>query len=612
MKKIIYLFMVIITFMLFSFPVKAEDSVLEDILLKEISGDAVAGTFTIENNTINPAITFKSEGDYVIYQLFLKYDSTLYNIKKITDNNKSKNIKTSYSTVDNKVFLMIKYDKAVEGDFELNNINIKVKLQDKNVNPKTGQQIFLLVLFVALIGGCSFLLVKKKKSAVLILLFVPFVVNALEKDSFELELNTENIKIGYTVKFHKGTGVSGSIDDIECIYGETCSLPQNTMQKEGSVFKGWSLEKDGDVKFSDEEDVMNLTSNGKVTLYPVWRRLYTIHFYGNGSTSGSMGDLVCIEGEECILTSNQFSKSNYSFAGWASSSSGDVVYNDQQNITYALEDLDLYAQWTFSYMDFDYSGSVQQFNIPQDGRYKLEVWGAQGGNVSGKTSGKGGYSKGTLTASKNTILYVVVGGRGTYGSTGGYNGGGGSGSSNAAVGGGGTDIRIGSNSLYARVIVAGGGGGAGQDSCATGGAGGGTSGIGGNNQDSCGTQAYGGTQSSGGSGGYYSSTYGQTGSFGNGATGLNGSYDGGGGGGGWYGGGSGASAGWSNGGGGGSGYVYTSSTKSNYPSGCLLNSSHYLTDASTHAGNTSFVSPSGSTETGHTGNGYAKITYLGS
>ena len=64
------------------------------------------------------------------------------------------------------------------------------------------------------------------------------------------------------------------------------------------------------------------------------------------------------------------------------------------------------------------------------------------------------------------------------------------------------------------------------------------------------------------------------------------------------------------GGGGGSGYVYTESTASNYPSGCKLNSSFYLTNAQTIAGNTSFTSPTGSNETGHSGNGYARITAL--
>ena len=86
-------------------------------------------------------------------------------------------------------------------------------------------------------------------------------------------------------------------------------------------------------------------------------------------------------------------------------------------------------------------------------------------------------------------------------------------------------------------------------------------------------------------------------------------YESGGGGGGWYGGGAPGSNDHGGSGGGGSGYVYTSSTASNYPSGCLLNSSYYLTNAQTIAGNQSFPSPtSSSNETGHSGNGYARIT----
>lgn len=82
-------------------------------------------------------------------------------------------------------------------------------------------------------------------------------------------------------------------------------------------------------------------------------------------------------------------------------------------------------------------------------------------------------------------------------------------------------------------------------------------------------------------------------------------------GGGWYGGYAGGNGGSGNhmGASGGSGYVYTSSTASNYPSGCLLNSSYYLTNAETKAGSTSFPSPtSNGNETGHSGNGYARIT----
>lgn len=137
--------------------------------------------------------------------------------------------------------------------------------------------------------------------------------------------------------------------------------------------------------------------------------------------------------------------------------------------------------------------------------------------------------------------------------------------------------------------------------------GGGTSG--GTATENFGSGGGGGTQTAGGAGGNSNA-----GTFGQGGTGL--SYSNGyagAGGGGWYGGGGSypdTSGDDDRGGGGGSGYIYTSSTASNYPSGCLLNSSYYLTNAQTIAGNAAFTSPTGTSETGHTGNGYIRITVI--
>lgn len=252
-------------------------------------------------------------------------------------------------------------------------------------------------------------------------------------------------------------------------------------------------------------------------------------------------------------------------------------------------------------LNFDYTGTVQTVTLPK-GTYKLECWGAQGGYSSSNSGievgmgGKGGYSAGTITLNQKTLIYIYTGGVGSISGNGKADGGfpnGGSSwasstSEGAGGGGGSSDIRIGTDSLYARVIVAGGGGGGGEDN-ETGGYGGGETG---------------GTSGSGTPG----SQTAPSGYFG---IGGHTSYDGGGGGGGWYGGqgtypdGSGDDDG---GGGGGSGYVYTSSSASNYPQGCLLNSSYYLSDASNLSGNESFKSPSGTTETGHSDNGYCRIT----
>lgn len=273
------------------------------------------------------------------------------------------------------------------------------------------------------------------------------------------------------------------------------------------------------------------------------------------------------------------------------------------------------ANYNGSVMNFDYTGSVQSKTL-KPGTYTIECWGGQGGTYSSYIGGYGGYSKGTITLTEATTVYISVGGAGSSSSTAaGFNGGG-TGISSGRGGGGATDVRIGQNSLYSRVIVAGGGGGAGVTSANANpcGCGGGEYGGDGYYNDTTGSYTIGqnrcGGSASQTAGGKTWSTSTQA-TFGQGGNASG--YSCGGGGGGWYGGGgaydndSDSDGRW---GGGGSGYVYTSSTAKNYPNGCLLNSTHYLTNAQTIAGNTSFTSPTGSAETGHTGSGFCRITNL--
>lgn len=271
----------------------------------------------------------------------------------------------------------------------------------------------------------------------------------------------------------------------------------------------------------------------------------------------------------------------------------------------------VYGESEKNILEFNYTGSAHAVTL-NPGKYVLECWGAQGGGLQNNSSldtaagGMGGYSVGTLTLTSRTTIYVYVGGMGkSTGSglaEGGFNGGGaayGSSTGEPGNGGGGaTDVRIGRDSLYARVIVAGGGGGAGEDSGDRPGVGGGVTG---GTSSGHSTPA---TQTSTGTGGVF-------------GRGANTAYDGGAGGGGWYGGGTNGGSQTiptsndgndTSGGCGGSGYVYTGPTASNYPSGCLLNSSYYLTDAQTIGGDQSFKSPTGTSETGHADNGYCRIT----
>jgi hypothetical protein len=267
---------------------------------------------------------------------------------------------------------------------------------------------------------------------------------------------------------------------------------------------------------------------------------------------------------------------------------------------------------TIPVANFDYTGNVQSYTVPLTGIYKLEVWGAQGGEGAEKLScAKGGYSYGTVLLTKDNILYVCVGAQGgnpTYssdysygvsgigfGGAGGYNGGG-KGSngltsySGSGGGGGATHIAtitgllssLSSNKSSVLIVAGGGGGG----SYGEGGSGGGINGL----SSAYGTYtSLGGGQTSGyqfgqGQDGYPKTAYGSCGAEGNGGAG-----------GGWYGGfacqtGNGENT--NVGGGGGSGYIGPRVT------------------GATIAGDTSFTDYDGTTVTGHSGNGYARITFV--
>ncbi len=261
---------------------------------------------------------------------------------------------------------------------------------------------------------------------------------------------------------------------------------------------------------------------------------------------------------------------------------------------------------------FDYTGSEQEFVVPCDGDYELEVWGAAGGSeTSTYHGGYGGYSNGLINMSKNSIFYINVGGAGgsyVYSGTalGGYNGGGSAygqiynGEKSYVTGGGGaTHIALTSGTLSSLssniehvLMVAGGGGGSSwwADSSDT------WTGVGGSGGGFIGGTASSATSYAGGRGGTQSSGF----SFGKGGGNV---YNASGGGGGLYGGLIGV---WSASGGG-SGYIGNPvlTNKSMYCYNCTESD-----EESTKTISTTCVSTTPTPNCAKKGNGYAKITYI--
>lgn len=103
------------------------------------------------------------------------------------------------------------------------------------------------------------------------------------------------------------------------------------------------------------------------------------------------------------------------------------------------------TEWTF-----EYTGEEQTFQVPYKGIYKVELYGAEGGDYGNYVGGKGGSTKATFLFNKNESLAINVGGKNSV-----FNGGGNGANSK---GGGATDIRQNGKTLENRILVAGGGG----------------------------------------------------------------------------------------------------------------------------------------------------------
>ncbi len=174
----------------------------------------------------------------------------------------------------------------------------------------------------------------------------------------------------YTISLDKQGG-SGGDDSFVVTYGDD-TLPSATAPSyAGYTFGGYYSETGGSgTKYYDADmnAVHEWDIEGETTLYANWISYeYTVVFNGNGADSGSMPNQSFTYGTEESLTANAFSRTNYSFAGWSTSSDGGVLYTDGQSVSNLTDEdsgtVTLYAQWDALYT-LDYDKNDGEGNLP--------------------------------------------------------------------------------------------------------------------------------------------------------------------------------------------------------------------------------------------------------
>lgn len=159
----------------------------------------------------------------------------------------------------------------------------------------------------------------------------------------------------YTIKYNANGG-SGTMSSQSATYDQNVTLNQNKFTKTGYTFLGWSEDSSATTPtYTDRQTVKNLsaTNGATVNLYAVWHKnavsTYLIRFNANGG-SGYMSNMTCEVGKGYYLTKNAFTKSGYTFKGWATiSGSSTVRYTDQEYISDLTTTngaaITLYAVW---------------------------------------------------------------------------------------------------------------------------------------------------------------------------------------------------------------------------------------------------------------------------
>jgi uncharacterized repeat protein (TIGR02543 family) len=195
----------------------------------------------------------------------------------------------------------------------------------------------------------------------------------------------------YTITYNKGANGSGTtISNGNKTEDVDFTLSSKTYTYSGHKQLGWSTT-DGGEKAYDLGGTY--TANANLNLYPYWVETHTITYNSNGGT-GYM--LSTTDAGEITLRGNIYTKTGYTFLGWATSQSnadaGIVAYTDKA--AYTLDaDVTLYAVWAESYCEMV---SETSGDAPSVGDAVTMQSGAFGGAV-------------TIESSAGTMSYVSNG-----------------------------------------------------------------------------------------------------------------------------------------------------------------------------------------------------------
>ena len=155
----------------------------------------------------------------------------------------------------------------------------------------------------------------------------------------------------YLLKFDVNGGVGENLFMYRA-YANNVNLPTNTYTKTGYTPNAWNTSPAYTSTPAWGNNAV-FSAEGNAQFYANYLpNTYYVHFDGNGATSGTMSNQEFTYDVAQNLTANAFVKAGYTFAGWAETANGAVVYTDAQSVSNltstANATVNLYAKWTLA------------------------------------------------------------------------------------------------------------------------------------------------------------------------------------------------------------------------------------------------------------------------
>ena len=177
----------------------------------------------------------------------------------------------------------------------------------------------------------------------------------------------------YTISY-SANGGSGAPSSQTKYYGISITLSTTTPTKTGYSFSKWNTSSSG--SGTSYSSGATYSTNAALALYAIYTaNTYTVSYNANGG-SGAPSSQTKTYGVSLTLSTTVPTLTNYTFTGWATSSTGSVVYASGGTYT-ANASVTLYAVWELAYtlpvisnlevIRCDSSGNIDE----TDGKYVL-------------------------------------------------------------------------------------------------------------------------------------------------------------------------------------------------------------------------------------------------